>query len=121
MPDAPHPTTMADLFDHEPNQPAPRGVWWSPPRHWGNRGDPWLWRSLREHFAGRPLPATTAELNAALATAFQALTGQPLDTADAFFVPQLAHGGMTSGYVLPKWWRELGFPFVRERWRAAFD
>lgn len=120
MPDSARPTTLADLF-HEPTRPTPPGVSWSPPWQWGNRGDPYLWQAMRDHFATIPLPTTAEELNDRLAAAFLALTGRPLDTPDAFFVMQFAHGGMTSGYVLPSWWRERGFPFVRERWRAAHD
>lgn len=35
--------TMADLFHPEPQQ-------------WGFRGDPYLWRALREHLSGTRIP-----------------------------------------------------------------
>ena len=85
------------------------------PRVWGNRGDPHLWWELRERFATTPLPADEARLRALIEEAFVAATGSAIGARDPVFVQRLAHGGLTSGYVLPKWWRETGVPLLLER------
>jgi hypothetical protein len=111
--------TLADLFVIPPGAPPPlpgvkqRDFW-----QWGMRGDPYLWHALREHFAGEPLPATEERLDELVAAAFAELTGQPLTTADAFFVQRFAHGGMSSGYVMPAWWRGTALAFLRHQLRA---
>lgn len=110
--------TLAALFDRPTRPPAPDGRW-RPEWQWGMRGDPHLWRALQERFATEPLPADAAALDTLVRAAFVELTGRTLDEADAFFVERFAHGGLSSGCVLPKWWRETGLPHLRERLAAA--
>lgn len=94
--------TLADLFDPEPVQ-------------WGLRGDPCLWRELREHFAGTPLPASGAALAACLRQAFRELTAHDLDEAEDFGLARLARGGMSSGMVHVAFWREQALPLLLQR------
>lgn len=113
-----HPTFLGDLFDHQPVSPPRADGIWSPPWQWGQRGDPYLWGALREHFATTPWPTDVGQLDTLFAAAFEALTGQPLAAAAPIHVPRFAHGGMTSGYVMPAWWRDKGLPYVRRRFLA---
>ena len=90
------------------------------PRQWGLRGDPFLWRTLRDRLSTTELPSTSQELMAALRHAFAEEVGVDLDSAEnQVFVGALAHGGMSSGHVSLPWWRDTGFPLLIERWRAA--
>jgi hypothetical protein len=97
------PRTIAQLFEEEPYQ-------------WGLRGDPYLWRRMREHFAATPLPAQLAELDRQIEHAFLELTGQPLSAPEPFFVEAFAHGGMSSGLISPEFWREQALPLLRARY-----
>lgn len=96
------PHTVAQLFEEEPLQ-------------WGLRGDPYLWQRMREHFAKTPLPAQVTELERQVTQAFLELTGRPLSTPEPFHMDELAHGGMSSGFVSPEFWREQGLPLLRGR------
>lgn len=97
---------IGDLFVPEPQQ-------------WGLRGDPYLWREMRDHFAAEPLPANPDALVAVLASAFQQLTGQPLSVPGSFYVERFSHGGMSSGHVCPEFWRERAMPMLAERYAQA--
>ncbi len=99
--------TLADLFMPEPAQ-------------WGLRGDPHLWRAMRVYFAETPLPTQAAELAEKVEQAFWALSGQPLATAEKFYVEEFAHGGMSSGYIWPEFWREQALPLLQARLAAAY-
>lgn len=94
---------LGELFEIEPPQ-------------WGLRGDPYLWRKMREYFGGIPLPATVAEFDRQFERAFEQLSGQPLSTARNFFVAEFAHGGMSSGGISPEFWRERVLPLLRDRY-----
>ena len=100
----PTPQTVASLFEPEPK------VW-----NGGTRGDPHLWRELRAHFANTPLPADAGQLAAQVAAAFATLTGHGIAEPQQFFVQRLAHGGLTSGTVSPRFWRETGIPLLLSR------
>jgi hypothetical protein len=95
--------TIGELFLEEPHQ-------------WGLRGDPHLWRAMREHFAAAPLPPTAAALSQALEAAFLQLTGHPLSATDRFFVERFAHGGMSSGHISPEFWRDTALPLIKSRY-----
>ncbi|WIE81348.1 hypothetical protein [Curtobacterium sp. MCSS17_016] len=102
-----HPMTVAHLFLDEPQQ-------------WGLRGDPWLWRAMRDRLEDVPLPTDVTAMMALLEEAFAAETGVELADAEApVFVERFAHGGMSSGRVDPAWWRDTGFRRLLKRWTAA--
>ena len=85
------------------------------PWQWGLRGDPHLWRDMQERFELMPCPRTGEELAEIVSETFQALTGQPITHGEPFFLQKYAHGGMSSGYVKPDWWRDTGIPFLQQR------
>jgi hypothetical protein len=85
------------------------------PRQWGLRGDPHLWREMRERFELMPCPHNPEDVAEIVSETFQVLTGQPITHGEPFFLPQYAHGGMSSGYVNPGWWRDTGILFLQQR------
>lgn len=96
--------TMADLFDPEPHT-------------WGLRGDPYLWRALREHLSGTGIPASADEVVDLLHAAFGELVGLDLvsDPAPSVFLERYAHGGMSSGMISLDTWRQRLMPMLAER------
>ncbi|ROT98626.1 hypothetical protein [Histidinibacterium lentulum] len=98
--------TVGQLFDEEPGQ-------------WGLRGDPFLWRDLRQTLGTTGLPACEADLRHVLEAAFREATGEALSTCDAVLVERFAKGGMSSGQVSGDFWRNRGLPLVLERYRKA--
>jgi hypothetical protein len=87
------------------------------PERWGLRGDPHLWRALREHLAGTRLPRSADELTGLLHAAFRELTGIDIAGAPASmaYQEQYAHGGMSSGMISVDTWREMLFPLLVDR------
>jgi hypothetical protein len=85
------------------------------PRQWGLRGDPWLWRDLAQRVESMPEPANADAFVAWLESEFQQLVGVPMTHTEIVFVKQYAHGGMSSGCINPKFWRETLLPFLRQR------
>lgn len=96
------PSAVAELFQDEPQR-------------WGLRGDPYLWREMRLHFEGIACPVTPDDLASLVEEAFEKLTGLPLSHADHIYVERYSHGGMSSGYVNPKFWRETAVPLLQAR------
>jgi hypothetical protein len=101
---------MADLFDPEPET-------------WGLRGDPYLWRALREHLSGTDIPASADEAVSLLHAAFGELAGLDLvsGTASPVYRAQYAHGGMSSGMISLDAWRQRLMPMLAERARTLLD
>ena len=95
--------TVALLFQEEPSQ-------------WGLRGDPYLWREMRSHFERVPLPAAADELSALIETTFELLTGHPISTGSHIFIQRFSHGGMSSGYISPDFWRNKAIPLLLARY-----
>lgn len=101
---------MADLFEPEP-------------KTWGLRGDPYVWRALRDHISGMDAPASVDEVVGILREAFGELVGIDLvgDPASSAYREQYAHGGMSSGMVSLDTWRERLMPLLAERARTLLE
>ncbi|HEX8675122.1 MAG TPA: hypothetical protein VF710_24695, partial [Longimicrobium sp.] len=82
---------------------------------WGLRGDPWLWREMRERFADTPTPATVDELVEAVERMFEQLAGHPLSHLEPFFIERFDHGGMSGGMVAPEFWCNVAIPLLKRR------
>ncbi len=95
-------TTIATLFK-------------SPPKQWGLRGDPFLWKDMPRVFRQVPLPESDDQLMAMLAGAYMALTGHSIEGTEQFVVNRYAHGGMSSGQISPEFWKIKAMPLLRER------
>jgi hypothetical protein len=91
------------------------------PQRWGLRGDPYLWREMRRHFGGVGCPATSEGLASIIEAAFEELTGFPISHAEPIYVEKYSHGGMSSGYVQPEFWRETAVPLLRSRLPAQLS
>jgi molybdenum cofactor cytidylyltransferase len=81
-----------------------------PPETWGLRGDPYLWTEMRLRLGEEPLPPGAAELRQRLEREFLALTGKEITTPEQFYVEAFAHGGLSSGYISPQFWRDVAIP-----------
>ena len=89
------------------------------PPTWGLRGDPYLWREMKETLGNRAYPLTEADFKALLEDTFQELTGSSTRARDDIYVEKYSHGGMSSGYVSMKFWRETAIPELLKRYREA--
>jgi hypothetical protein len=98
--------TIADLFEERPFQ-------------WGLRGDPHLWNAMVDYFSQTPLPANADELEERIGRAFLELAGRPIASPEPFFVEKYAHGGMSSGYIDPAFWRDMALPLLKARYADA--
>jgi hypothetical protein len=94
----------ADLFDPEPEQ-------------WGLRGDPWVWRALRDHLGESYLPPSVGEVESMLYTAFNRVVAVDLatETAPSIYREEFAHGGMSSGQIHLETWRVVLLPLLLDR------
>ncbi len=100
-------TTLSELFQPEPIK-------------WGLRGDPYLWQEMSEALAALPLPSSEAQLAEILEATFERLVGLPITAQESsVFVERHAHGGMSSGHISLKFWRETAVPLLLARYRAA--
>jgi hypothetical protein len=90
----------------------------NPPATWGLRGDPFLWQAMQLHFSATPLAANSDDLINQLKNAFQLLTLHSIEETEFFFVEKFAQGGMSSGGVAPKFWREKAIPLLLARFEA---
>lgn len=93
--------TLAALFHNEPET-------------WGLRGDPYLWREMRDAAEHLPLPESARELTRVISALYAALTGSSMGAGDVL-VERFTHGGMSSGMVSSEYWRERGLPMLQQR------
>jgi hypothetical protein len=86
-------------------------------RQWGLRGDPHVWRAMRDRLADHPTPEGADAVRAAYVAAFDAIVGVDLDAEPEprVYREELDHGGMSGGHVDLEWWRSKGVPLLVER------
>jgi hypothetical protein len=94
--------TVSELFEDVPVQ-------------WGLRGDPFLWKEMKEYLGARPLPESPDDLERILRSAFKELTQGTLDKPTPIRLERYDHGGMSSGMVCPEFWRETAIPLIVSR------
>ncbi len=101
---------VSDLFDPEPAQ-------------WGLRGDPYVWRGMKEQLSGTYLPPSIGEVEKLLYAAFERQVGVDLfaETAPWVFREEFAHGGLSSGNVHLETWRVILLPLLVDRARGRLD
>ena len=85
------------------------------PGSWGLRGDPYLWDQLTAELKKIELPRTRSELALTLEQIFGKVTGHSLALEEMFVMPEHAHGGMSSGMISCRFWRETAFPLILNR------
>ncbi len=101
-------TSLSSLFEDEPQQ-------------WGLRGDPYLWRDMRDHFEEVSLPTSPVELEGVIRDMFFELTGHDLSSDQSIKVDKYSHGGMSSGGISSRFWRDSALPLLKERLGATND
>lgn len=89
------------------------------PENWGLRGDPFLWRELKEHFGDKEIPDDESTLYLSIFRYCCDRCKVGLNMAETAFVEDYAKGGMSSGEVSCKWWRAIGIPLLLKR--AAYE
>lgn len=91
------------------------------PTPWGLRGDPYLWRALRAHFAETRLPADSWELSRLIWAAAEDIIGASLTSGDEpVYVPEFNPGhGMSACQVLPSWWTSTGIRILIDRFEST--
>lgn len=85
------------------------------PKRWGLRGDPHLWRELKEKLKLVEMPATPESLKLIIESEFEKATGSPVSSKDSIFIERFRNGGMSSGRVSPQFWVEHGIPLLVSR------
>lgn len=107
--------TVGSLFEEEPKQ-------------WGLRGDPFMWRELKEIFSQVPLPASGREcerlIRQALYDIINAEAANPLPdrrdpTHARYRIERFSHGSMSSGYVSTQFWETTGIPILVQRYNRG--
>lgn len=89
------------------------------PRQWGYRGDPYLWKEIKERLVGVACPATQAGLKVIVMVQFEELTGFQVSHQEDIYIKRLSHGGMSSGMVCTEFWRESAIPLLCSRMENA--
>ena len=97
--------TLSKLFEEEPFR-------------WGLRGDPFLWREMKDTVDNYDYPDTEEKFVALLEQIYEQLTGALLTDQEPIFVERYSHGGMSSGHVSPQCWAEQAIPMLRSRYIA---
>ncbi len=85
------------------------------PEKWGFRGDPFLWREMKEYFGNKNIPESKGELEHSLFKYCSDRCKVSLNMAESAYVEDFDKGGMTSGQISCKWWRETGLPLLFSR------
>jgi hypothetical protein len=86
------------------------------PWQWGLRGDPFLWKEMADKIGELPLPDTERQLEELLHATFKNLVGFPISHRKDVLIERYAHGGMSSGYVSLRFWREKAIPMLLTRY-----
>lgn len=93
---------VSDIFEEEPIQ-------------WGLRGDPFLWRELKERFRHVEMPETPEQLKALIEKEYDVATGHPITYEKHFGVERFRSHGMSSGGISPEFWVKKGIPLLVSR------
>ena len=93
---------VSEIFEEEPIQ-------------WGLRGDPFLWRELKEKMKEKDMPASADELKALIESEYEKSTGQPITNMKNVGVERFKSHGMSSGGVCPEFWVKKGIPLLVSR------
>ena len=93
---------ISEIFEDEPQQ-------------WGFRGDPYLWRELKERLDNVDMPDTPEQLKSIIEKEYEVATGHSIHHREHFTVKKFMHGGMSSGGISPEFWHDCGIPLLVKR------
>lgn len=86
------------------------------PRQWALRGEPHLWIEMCNKFRGVAIPAHKNDFENLIYKEFKKITGKSIFTEEKhIYVSRLAHGGMSSGGIVPKYWLKKAIPCLWAR------
>jgi len=85
------------------------------PRQWGLRGNPYLWREMKDRLKETEMPSTPEDLKKLLENTYQEATGHPISEEGEFFIERFEHGGISGGYINQEFWERNGIPMLVER------
>lgn len=94
---------VSEIFEEEPIQ-------------WGLRGDPFLWRELKEVFKEIDMPETPQELQVLIEKEYEKSTGHPISYQKHFAIERFRSHGMSSGGISPEFWVRSGIPLLLGRY-----
>lgn len=86
------------------------------PLQWGLRGDPYLWRDMKQKTATTNIPTTGHEFEKLLYKLFKELTGQEPEHGKFIHVEKYRDIGMSSGVVCSDYWLDKGFSLLIQRY-----
>lgn len=94
---------IATIFEEEPIQ-------------WGLRGDPFLWRELKERLKNIDMPETSELLQNLIEKEYEVATGYPITHKENFCIDRFRSHGMSSGGISPKFWIKSAIPLLLARY-----
>lgn len=62
-----------------------------------------------------PIPGSVIDLEKEIEKVFLLIAGKDISSSEHFIVERFAHGGMSSGYISPDFWRDQAMPLIRKR------
>lgn len=86
------------------------------PIQWGLRGDPHLWRDMKEKTATTNIPTTGNEFEKLLYKLFKELTGETPQKGKNIYVKKYESIGMSKGMVSCDFWLDKGFSLLIQRY-----
>ena len=96
-------TDMSSIFRKEPQQ-------------WALRGEPHLWIEMCNNFKEVAIPTQKSDFEELIYNEFKKITGNSIFSVEKhIYVSHLAHGGMSSGWVVPKYWLKKAIPCLWAR------
>ncbi|MBT2788256.1 MULTISPECIES: hypothetical protein [unclassified Halomonas] len=93
---------VSEIFEEEPVK-------------WGLRGDPILWRELKERLSVIYMPESPDELKEIIEREYEVSNGRCISHEKNFGVERLKTHGMSSGGVCPEFWVNRGIPLLVSR------
>ncbi len=82
------------------------------PVQWGLRGDPYLWREMKDQLEVVEMPASAKDLQKLIKSTYQEVTGHSIHDNKPFVVSRFKHGGMSSGAISPEYWLNKAIPLL---------
>jgi len=86
------------------------------PVQWGLRGDPHLWRDMKQKTATTNIPTTGDAFEKLLLKLFNELTGEVPQKGKDIYVPKYETIGMSKGMISSDFWLDNGFSLLIQRY-----
>lgn len=99
---------LSVIFEDEPNS-------------WGLRGDPYLWREMKQSLKDVKLPDSQQSLKELIEQTYETLTGFSITHEEHVHIERFAHGGMSSGMVSQHFWMKEAIPLLLSRYMSLYQ